>query len=345
MWYNNFGNEGDVVLSSRIRLARNLKDTPFPIIANSEQQEEIIGKCKDALIRESDGSERSREVEKLQLKFIDLSQMKDYEKQAIAECHLISPDMIDNKRRRGLVLSGDSRVSIMINEEDHLRIQCMEAGFDIDKCLSMANTIDDYIEEKLDYAFDNDFGYLTCCPTNVGTGLRASVMVHLPGYVLTNKFSELAGSLSKLGLTVRGIYGEGSKGLGNIFQISNQMTLGMSEEDIASRLKQIIKEVIANERELRSLLYKNDKYRVEDRVMRSLGTLKYAVAVSTDEAMKRLSDIRLGVALGIIKDVKYETLNEITYSILPANIIKNYNTVNELSRDLKRGDIIRERMC
>ncbi len=344
MWYNNYGKDGDVVLSSRVRLARNIKDLPFPPAANEKQQSEAIDRCVEALIG-GENSKQSKEIKEMNLQYIDLSNMKDYEKQAIAECHLISPQMIDGSKKRGLVLSGDSRVSVMLNEEDHLRIQCMEAGFEIDKCFDTANMIDDLIEEKLDYAFDKDFGYLTCCPTNVGTGLRASVMVHLPGYVLTENFGELANSLSQLGLTVRGIYGEGSKGLGNIFQISNQLTLGMTENDITERLKQIVSEVVANERELRNLLYKNDKYKVEDRVMRSLGILKNAVIVTTDEAMKRLSDIRLGISLGIISGVKYETVNEITYSILPANIIKNHNTANEFSRDLKRGEIIRTTLC
>ena len=340
MWYNEFGKDGDVVLSSRVRLARNLDGVPFPLAANEKQQEEVLDKCRGALLDKGDNT-----LEELDLKFIDLSKMEDYEKQAIAECHLISPQMINNDKRRGLILSGDSRVSIMIKEEDHQKIKCMEPGFEIDKCFDTANKIDDHIEESLDYAFDKDFGYLTCCPTNAGTGLRASVMVHLPGYVLTGKFNELAASLSQLGLTVRGIFGEGSKGLGNIFQISNQLTLGVLEEDITERLNQIVSEVVSNERELRRLLYKNDKYKLEDRIMRSYGILKNAVIMSSDEAMKRLSDIRLGVSLEIIKDIKYETLNEITYSILPANIIKNYNTANEFSRDLKRGEIIKERMC
>ena len=344
MWYYDYGKDGDVVLSSRVRLARNLKELPFPASANSGQQSEIIEKCVAALTGRDEG-ERAEKAKEMNLKFIDMANMSDVEKRAIAECHLISPQMIDDSINRGLILSADSRVSVMLNEEDHLRIQCMEAGFELDKCFETANLIDDLAEEKLDYAFDKDFGYLTCCPTNAGTGLRASVMVHLPGYALTGKFNELAGTLSQLGLTVRGIYGEGSKGLGNIFQISNQLTLGMTEQDIIDRLKQIVSEVVTNERQLRKLLHKNDKYRLEDRIMRSVGTLKSAVIMTTDEAMKRLSDVRLGVALGIIDDVKYETLNEITYSILPANIIKNHNTANEFSRDLKRGEIIKERMC
>lgn len=340
MWYNEYGKDGDVVLSTRVRLARNIKDIPFPPYAKEKQQQEIIDKCKSALLDSND-----KAADKFDLKFIDMADMKPYEKQAIAECHLISPQMIKEDRKRALILSGDSRVSIMINEEDHMRIQCMDAGFELDKCFETANELDDCIEENIDYAFDNDFGYLTCCPTNVGTGLRASVMIHLPGYVLTGKFNELANSLAQLGLTVRGIYGEGSEGLGNIFQISNQVTLGVLEEDIIERLKQIVCDVVSNERELRQLLHKNDKYRIEDKIMRSYGTLKSAVIMTSNEAMKRLSDVRLGVSLGLIDGVKYETLNEITYLSLPANIVKNYNTTNEFSRDLKRAEIIKERMC
>lgn len=340
MWYNEYGKDGDVVLSTRVRLARNIKNIPFPPYAKEKQQQEIIDKCKFALL---DGG--SKAADKFNLKFIDMADMKSYEKQAIAECHLISPQMIKDDRKRALILSGDSRVSIMINEEDHMRVQCMDAGFELDKCFETANELDDCIEGNIDYAFDNDFGYLTCCPTNVGTGLRASVMIHLPGYVLTGKFNELANSLAQLGLTVRGIYGEGSEGLGNIFQISNQVTLGVLEEDIIERLKQIVCDVVSNERELRQLLHKNDKYRIEDKIMRSYGTLRNAVIMTSSEAMKRLSDVRLGVSLGLLDGVKYETLNEITYLSLPANIVKNYNTTNEFSRDLKRAEIIKERMC
>lgn len=339
MWYNEFGKDGDVVLSTRVRLARNIVGIPFPSLANSKQRQEVIEKCTKALIDDN------KDLESMNLKVIDLTAMKQYEKMAIAECHLISPQLANEERESALILSGDGRISIMVNEEDHLRIQCMETGFDIDKCYQTSNKLDDSIEESIDYAFDNDFGYLTCCPTNVGTGMRASVMLHLPGYVITEKFNELANSLSQLGLTVRGIYGEGSEGLGNIFQISNQVTLGVEEDDVIERLKQIVAEVIANERELREILYKNDKYKVEDRIMRSYGMLKSAIIMSSSEAMKRLSDVRLGVNLGIISGVKHEALNDITYAILPANIVKSYNTTNDFSRDLKRAEIIKERMC
>lgn len=338
MWYTECGRDGDVVLSSRVRLARNLKGIPFPERANEEQQLQIIDKCKEAVIGE-------RSLLKNSVKFIDFSVMADYEKQAIAERHLISPQMMDNSIKRGILLSDDNKLSILLNEEDHVRIQAMEAGFDLDACFEQANRIDDLIEETLEYAFDEKIGYLTCCPTNTGTGMRASVMMHLPALSMSGRVNRVIDSLAQLGMTVRGIFGEGSKATGNIYQISNQLTLGAAEEDILDKFKQIIGEVIEKEREMREHLYKADKFKLEDRLMRSYGVLKYAVIMTSSEAMKKISEVRFGIELGIIKDVSLEKLNEITYEILPANIIKNYNITDANERDLKRAEIIRERMC
>ena len=338
MWYTECGKDGDVVLSSRVRLARNLKGFPFPARANEQQQTEIIDKCRDAFSGENNNLESP-------VRFIDFSVMEDYEKQAIAERHLISPQMMDTSIKRGIILSDDNRLSILLNEEDHIRIQAMEAGFDLDACFEQANKVDDLIEEKLEYAFDEQIGYLTCCPTNAGTGMRASVMVHLPALSMSGTVNRVIDSLAQLGMTVRGIFGEGSKATGNIYQISNQLTLGAAEEDIIDKFKQIIGEVIEKEREMREHLYKAEKFKLEDRLMRSYGTLKYAIIMSSSEAMKRLSEVRFGVELGIIKDTTLERLNEITYEILPANIIKNYNITDTAERDLKRAEIIRERMC
>ena len=338
MWYTECGKDGDVVLSSRVRLARNLKGFPFPARTNEQQQAEIIDKCKDAVI--SGNSDLGSPV-----RFIDFSVMEDYEKQAIAERHLISPQMMDASIRRGILLSDDNKLSILLNEEDHIRIQSMEAGFDLDACFEQANKVDDLIEKTLEYAFDEQIGYLTCCPTNAGTGMRASVMVHLPALSMSGTVNRVIDSLAQLGMTVRGIFGEGSKATGNIYQISNQLTLGATEEDILDKFKQIIGEVIEKEREMREHLYKAEKFKLEDRLMRSYGTLKYAIIMSSSEAMKRLSEVRFGVELGIIKDISLENLNEITYEILPANIIKNYNITDTAERDLKRAEIIRERMC
>lgn len=338
MWYTECGKDGDVVLSSRVRLARNLKGFPFPARTSEQQQTEIIDKCKDAVIGENSDLESP-------VRFIDFSVMEDYEKQAIAERHLISPQMMDASIKRGILLSDDNKLSILLNEEDHIRIQAMESGFDLDTCFEQANKTDDLIEKTLEYAFDEQIGYLTCCPTNAGTGMRASVMVHLPALSMSGTVNRVIDSLAQLGMTVRGIFGEGSKATGNIYQISNQLTLGAAEEDILDKFKQIIEEVIEKERGMREHLYKAEKFKLEDRLMRSYGTLKYAVIMSSSEAMKRLSEVRFGVELGIIKDISLEKLNEITYEILPANIVKNYNITDTAERDLKRAEIIRERMC
>ena len=329
MWYTETGKDSDVILSSRVRLARNLKGIPFPGRADEEAQQKVIDICRGA-------------VENSELKFIDIGVMKDYEKQAIAEQHIISPQMMDSKIKRGLLLNADSSERVLINEEDHLRIQCMAPGFDLEKCFENANRIDDMIEKSADYAFDSHFGYLTCCPTNLGTGMRASVMVHLPALTTSGNINTIIDSLSQLGMTVRGIFGEGSKATGNIYQISNQMTLGESEENILERFGEIVTEVIEKERELRTRIYEADKYRIEDKLMRSFGVLTNAVIMTSGEAMSRISDVRFGVELGIIKNVDLKMLNTVMYEVLPANIVKNYNITDPGERDLKRAELIKE---
>jgi protein arginine kinase len=337
MWYREYGTDGDVVLSSRVRLARNIQGIPFPRRTNEEQQEQVLSLCKDAMLKSENDWSKS-------ISYIDLSLMEDYEKQAIAEKHIISPQMMENNRKRGILLSGDNKISILLNEEDHIRIQVMEAGFELEQCFQEANRVDDWMEQTVDYAFDEQIGYLTCCPTNAGTGMRASVMVHLPALTMSGTINRVIDSLNQLGVTVRGIFGEGSKATGHIYQISNQLTLGAAEEDIIEKFKQIITEVIAKEREMRQRLYQTDKFRLEDRLMRSYGILRHAVILTSGEAMKCLSDVRLAVDLGLITDLKPEILNAVTYEILPANIMKEYNLANPADRDLKRAEIVRERM-
>lgn len=338
MWYTESGMDGDVVVSSRVRLARNIKGIPFPARADQGQQEEVLARCKEA-VTERGGSLTST------MHYIDLSVMKDYEKQAIAERHLISPQMMDESIKRGLLLSDDNEISILLNEEDHLRIQVMAAGFALDQCFKNVNLVDDLIEESVEYAFDEKLGYLTCCPTNVGTGMRASVMVHLPGLSISGRVNQVIDSLAQLGLTVRGIFGEGSRASGHLYQISNQLTLGVTEEEILDRFKQIIGEVIDKERAMRTRLYEAERFKLEDRLLRSYGILKHAVILTSEEAMKRLSDVRFAVELGLISSMKLESINAITYEILPANIMQRYNISDAGERDLKRAEIVRERMC
>lgn len=329
MWYTENGNLGDVVLSTRVRLARNIAEIPFAPRMTKKSQSEVIEKCRKAF--EDDKS----------MKFIDISEMRDYERQALAEKHIISPEMVTSERKTGLLLSDDERASIMLNEEDHVRIQYMSAGLD-KNCLDEANKLDDKLEESVELAFDPQIGYLTCCPTNVGTGMRASAMVFLPAMVMSNTAERIFRSLSQLGMTVRGLYGEGSSSSGNIFQISNQVTLGVSEEEIWNRLEQVTCEIVEKERELRKKLYENSKYEIEDKVLRSLGILTNARLMSGKEALSRLSDVRLGVSLGIIDNVTPEKLSDVMYRSLPANIVNSFNIFSERERDLKRAEITKE---
>ena len=326
MWYTNFGPSGDVVLSTRVRLARNIEKIPFGIKMTSENRLKVTDNCKAALP---------------DLKFIDLAAMSDIEKASLRECHLISPELAESNNNCGILVNEDCTVSVMLGEEDHIRIQAMAPGLDIKKCLKTANEIDDRLEEKVDFAYDASFGYLTCCPTNTGTGLRASVMVHLPALTESGSISSIIRSLSKLGLTVRGIYGEGSEALGNIYQISNQVTLGVSEEETVEKLEQIITELIAKERSAGLSIYENNKFRLEDRVMRAKGLLQNAYLMTSAEAMRLISDVRWGITLGIINNINHEQLSKALYASLPANITKTHNTASLAERDLKRAEILR----
>ena len=222
-WSNGDGPETDIVLSSRVRLARNFNDYTFPTLFSHEEAKEVI-----ELVKKRTELEVNSEIGTLEL--LEMGQLQPLEKQVLVEKHLISPQLIDEARQGACLLSEDEAISIMINEEDHLRIQCLMSGLQLKEALQLANVLDDWIEEEIDYAYNEERGYLTSCPTNVGTGLRASVMMHLPGLVLTKQLNQIIPAINQLGLVVRGIYGEGSQALGNIFQISNQITLGKSEE-------------------------------------------------------------------------------------------------------------------
>ncbi len=333
MWHTKFGNMGDIILSSRVRLARNFKEFPFPDKATEAQQSEIINIVKDVAAKTDN------------LTFLDLSKMTKNEKIALSERHLISTDMIDESVKRGVALSKDQRLSIMINEEDHLRIQAMHEGFALSECLKAAMEADDMIEGYASYGFDEKLGYLTCCPTNVGTGLRASVMACLPGLKMAGRMEALSNSLSKMGFAVRGIFGEGSQNIGNIFQISNQITLGISEEETIERLSGVVLEIINQERELERKIYDADKFQLEDKVMRALGALKYSRVMTAEEAVTLISHVRFGINLGIIKETNIEALNEILYSILPGTISQAYNLQTSSDRDIKRCEIIKEKLC
>jgi protein arginine kinase len=228
----------------------------------------------------------------------------------------------------------------MVNEEDHLRIQCILPGLKLDESWDMADKIDDLIEETIDYAYDEKIGYLTSCPTNVGTGIRASVMVHLPALTITGQISNILNSVSKIGMAVRGIYGEGTQALGDIYQISNQVTLGQSEKEIIENIEGVAKQIISSERRAREELYKKQRVQIEDRVGRAFGILSHAKVMSTKEYMTLMSDVRLGIVLGILS-VDLDKLDRLTTQIQPANLQKIYGMqLNPYERDVKRAEYV-----
>lgn len=337
-WMKNEGPESDIVLSSRIRLARNLKDYSFPLITTMEEANLVVKQVRENFEGKYYDSYGPFEV-------LEMDEVKRNEKKVLVEKHLISPHLADEAKKGAVLLSSDESISIMVNEEDHLRIQCLFSGFQLSEGLVLANGIDDWIESKLHYAFDEDKGYLTSCPTNVGTGLRASVMMHLPALVLTQQLSKILPAINQLGLVVRGIYGEGSEALGNLFQISNQITLGKTEQDIVEDLRGVVLQLIHQEKAAREMLLQSSKLQLEDRVYRSYGVLAYARTIETKEATQRLSDVRLGIDLNIIKGVSGNILNELMILTQPG-FLQQYagDILSQEQRDERRATLIRERL-
>jgi protein arginine kinase len=336
-WMKGKGPESDIVISSRIRIARNLKDYPYPMLATNQQSLEVLNKVKNVL-------ENPKLTTISRFTLLPLSEMNELEKRVLVEKHLISPNLANESRNGAVILSENESISIMVNEEDHLRIQCLYPGFQIKEAWDLANRIDDIFETQLDYGFDEKRGYLTSCPTNVGTGIRASVMMHLPALVLTQQINRILSAVTQVGLAVRGIYGEGSEALGNLFQISNQITLGQSEEEIIDNLYSVAKQIIEHERAARQKLLMESKPRIVDRVNRSLGILSYAGIMDSKEAAQRLSDVRLGIDLGIIKNVSANVLNELLVMTQPGFLQKYAGEkLSADERDIRRAQLIRER--
>ncbi|AIF50085.1 protein arginine kinase [Pelosinus sp. UFO1] len=337
-WMSSGAQDGDIVLASRIRLARNLEGIPFPQRANAEQLSQIVAQVKQSLCDLNiDGQP--------EYMFLDLEKLPLLERLVLVEKHIISPNHAREAGNRALIIKQDTTVSIMVNEEDHLRIQCLMPGLNLMEAFASANQVDDIIENKHTIAFNEELGYLTSCPTNLGTGLRASVMVHLPALVLTGQINRIVNAVTQLGLTVRGLYGEGTEAVGNIFQISNQLTLGFTEQEIIDNLYSVVKQVVDHERTARGGLYAETTDMLADRVWRSYGILKYARSMSGQEALSLLSDVRMGYELEIIKDVPECNFNELMVITRP-NFLQKMSCRPELSgndRKKLRAQIIRDK--
>ncbi len=333
-WYNSKEASGGVVISSRVRLARNLSDTVFPQKASPSERVKVCNAVKSAL--DKNGYERYN--------YIDMSSLSPLEKRLLLEDHLISRDFFGaDGEGRMLITDENNTVSVMVNEEDHLRIQAITPGLDIEGAYSRANTLDDILSQGLPVAFDEKLGYLTSCPTNLGTGMRASCMLHLPAITVSGGIGSLISLMTKLGLTVRGLYGEGSDADGCLYQISNQITLGISEKDTIDKLTNAVRQVVEKENKLRESLISRGGADFEDSVYRSYGILKYAKKISSSEFLKLWSSAKLGAECGIIKELEGINLTRLLIETTPSHIITKHKEASDAGvRDEKRAQIIKE---
>jgi protein arginine kinase len=329
--------DNSIVLSSRIRLARNIKNIPFPDRLNDEKGKEIVKKIEDAFYSSSYIQESYKS------KYLWLND--DITNRSYYEKHLISNKLLGNYKKSAFFLDKDEVVSIMLNEEDHIRLQCITSGFNLDEAFDLSNKLDNLLEEKLDFAFDEKLGYLTACPTNIGTGLRASIMLHLPALSMNNDVSRVFNAVTQVGMTIRGLFGEGSKGEGSLYQVSNQITLGLNEEEIINNLKAVVNQIIDREQWSREQLMKNYKLEIEDKAYRSLGVLKSAVLLDSKECLNLISNVRMGVEMGIIKDVDIQILNSLLVETQPATLqLITATKLSDKDRDFYRAKLVRQKL-
>lgn len=339
-WLKGIGPESDIVVSSRIRLARNLADFPFISRATDTDRTEIERLARERLQSASDSGQLDTG-----LMYVDVGSLEEVDRQFLMERQLISRELSDGRGSRAVAIDPSERVSVMVNEEDHLRIQVMHSGLDLEDALAQADALDDLIESELNYAYSDQFGYLTACPTNVGTGIRISVMLHLSGLVLTRQIEKVFRSLQKINLAVRGLYGEGSQALGDFYQVSNQVTLGMSEQELTKKVADVVPVLIDYERQAREFLLRESQETLHDRVSRAFGILRSAQTISTEETLHHLSSLRMGVNLGLIADVEIPTVNKLFVHTQPAHLQKLAGGELDTSeRNIERATYLRRHL-
>jgi len=335
-WLRGSGPDSDIVVSSRIRLARNLADFPF------------IRKCTglDRAEIEKTLRERITVIEEWgDISYIDVNALDEMDRQFLVERQLISREHADSDGSRGVAIDGNETFSLMINEEDHLRIQVMQSGLDLKSAWRIVNRIDDLIEEQITFAYHERLGYLTACPTNVGTGMRVSAMLHLPALVISGQIEKAFRGLQKINLAVRGLYGEGSQAMGDFYQISNQVTLGGSEEDLISRVEDVAPALIEYERKARDFLIRDGHKDLHDRVSRAYGVLCTAQQISSEETMQLLSSVRMGINLGLIEDVEIPTVNKLFIHTQPAHLQKlRGSELDTADRNVERASYLQHHL-
>ena len=325
-----------IVMSSRVRLARNLRDAAFPGWAKKPERVKILETILPALSALPEMADSFAEA---------MDNLTALDKQVLVERHLISREHAAKNFGSGIVLNREESFCVMINEEDHMRMQALRPGFQIREAWLAIDRLDSTLEKKLNYAFDNELGYLTACPTNLGTGIRVSAMLHLPGLVLAEQINPIIQSVNKLGLAVRGLYGEGTEALGNVFQVSNQMTLGESETVIVERLEKVLSQIIEHEENARQTLLEKKKKTVFNHVGRAYGVLANAHSISSKETMNLLSLLRLGIDLGSFPGTERALVDELFLTTQPAHLQKQHtDKLSAEERDLIRADMVRERL-
>lgn len=333
-WAKENGDQGDVVISSRVRLARNLQGFPFPARASGPQLEEVLSQVGGAA-----------GITKIPFRLRRLEDMEPLDRLVLVEKHLISPQFADHIEHRAAILREDEAVSIMVNEEDHLRIQTILPGLQLSAAWRLADEIDDLLEHRLQYAFEERNGYLTACPTNVGTGMRASVMLHLQALIMIDQARKVLSALANLGFNLRGLYGEGSESHGGIFQVSNQVTLGQAEEETINTLLRACRQIIDHERAARQALLRDSRILLEDRLWRSYGLLSNCRLLNSDEALRLLSDLKLGVDLGLLTGIAPQAAKELIL-LTRVGLLQKVagRELDTGERDYYRATMVRERL-
>lgn len=335
-WLKGTGPKSNIVISSRVRLARNFEGFPFLSMAKPSVRDEIL-KVAHALIGKSKFLKGAT--------YFAMKDLSELDRQFLVERHLMSPEHMVKHESKALIIDEKEIVSIMVNEEDHLRIQVLQSGFNLMEVWRMIDEIDNDLSQNCNFAFSTRWGYLTACPTNTGTGLRGSVMLHLPALVITKQLDKVYQAISKLGLTIRGLYGEGTEASGDFLQVSNQVTLGHSETELLDNIERIINKIITRENSTRNMLMTKNKEEITDKIWRAYGTLKSARIITSKETIALLSVIRLGVDVQILKNIDIQDMNELFILTQPAHLQKlEGRSLSADERDYKRAELIREKL-
>jgi len=338
-WLDATGSFSEIVLSTRIRLARNLAGHNFVHRMKVKELKDALSEVKKVCEESKTLTGSTGSI------FLDLKDLSPLELEFLVERHLIGIDMARDGRSRGVVVGEGEKASVMINEEDHLRLQSFSSGLQPKKSYEIVNQLDNELERELDFAVSEELGYLTACPTNTGTGIRCSILIHLPGLVLTKEIDKVLRGVTQVGFVVRGLYGEGTEVKGNFFQISNQTTLGRSEEEIVESLEKIGRQVIQYEKDAREILLKSAINQIEDKIWRAYGILKHAQVLTSDEFVNLSSAVRLGVGVGTIRSISIQELNRILIHTQPAHLQKIYGEEMETEeRDIRRAEYVRARI-